>query len=610
VSTHEPTDRVDAADTTRRRAATRHDTAGRPTLLLGHGSIASDTALLLRLQRAAGNARVQRALALLGRDVDPGTAPTTAPAATVAPTTAAVVGDATQELAPGQMRRTAFLAALRAELDGAVASADALAQADARVTLPGAFAELESQDTAGLERSVLAQLPGVEPGDARRYVTAAGVAARAQLAGAPAPAQGIVGRALAAAGALVSALFKAREGRSTPADARVVRHSLGAGHPLDAGLRHPMERAYGRSFADVRVHTDVAAGTMSEQLGARAFTVGDDIAFSPGEYQPASPVGSALVAHELAHVGQHGGGTDAPSIAGLEEDADRSAVGAVVSLWAGDAGGAQLDGVMPRLRAGLRLQRCAGGSAQGRGTVAPAPTTTPLTPEQWHAAVVAAQGQTGPAQAAAMTMLVQNALAVLGLTVRTAGSAHADVDPADYAPIPVVNVDVRLNQKRRWISPDRRRAGEVPEPVGANYGYNFRAGSDRYVVLGPNALNADSPLWTRQCAQHELELVSMERAGRSKAELELLVWTEDFRRYFHQDLAEGRVRHWNPMRGYYDQSGPAVRQQSIGRLVEYFTTPPSGADAEAVRRAVRAWVRRHQSSAMATDLGAALPGAP
>lgn len=43
---------------------------------------------------------------------------------------------------------------------------------------------------------------------------------------------------------------------------------------------------------------------MSRALGAAAFTYGNDIYFNEGRWQPSSPAGSALLAHELAHTVQ------------------------------------------------------------------------------------------------------------------------------------------------------------------------------------------------------------------------------------------------------------------------------------------------------------------
>jgi len=59
----------------------------------------------------------------------------------------------------------------------------------------------------------------------------------------------------------------------------------------------------------VRVHTDVRSAEISDNLNARAFTLGNNIAFGSGEYQPGTLIGNALIAHELAHVVQQGGGS-------------------------------------------------------------------------------------------------------------------------------------------------------------------------------------------------------------------------------------------------------------------------------------------------------------
>jgi hypothetical protein len=42
-------------------------------------------------------------------------------------------------------------------------------------------------------------------------------------------------------------------------------------------------------------------------VSARAFTVGSDIFFSPGKYEPHTPAGAELIAHEAAHVVQQRG---------------------------------------------------------------------------------------------------------------------------------------------------------------------------------------------------------------------------------------------------------------------------------------------------------------
>ena len=59
------------------------------------------------------------------------------------------------------------------------------------------------------------------------------------------------------------------------------------------------------------MHTGSEAHAASRALGARAFTVGNDISFAAGEYQPTTAAGRRLLAHELAHV------VHAPRLPGL-----------------------------------------------------------------------------------------------------------------------------------------------------------------------------------------------------------------------------------------------------------------------------------------------------
>ena len=80
--------------------------------------------------------------------------------------------------------------------------------------------------------------------------------------------------------------------------------SLGEGAPLPSPVRAAFERRFDHDFSGVRVHTDERAGATAHRLRARAFTVGSDIAFSRGEYSPATREGLGLLAHELTHVVQ------------------------------------------------------------------------------------------------------------------------------------------------------------------------------------------------------------------------------------------------------------------------------------------------------------------
>ena len=83
---------------------------------------------------------------------------------------------------------------------------------------------------------------------------------------------------------------------------------LGPGEPLDLATRGFFEQRMRADFSQVRVHTGPAAEHEARLLSARAFTVGDHIAFARGAYRPDTEAGRALLAHELAHVKQQSGG--------------------------------------------------------------------------------------------------------------------------------------------------------------------------------------------------------------------------------------------------------------------------------------------------------------
>jgi Domain of unknown function (DUF4157) len=82
----------------------------------------------------------------------------------------------------------------------------------------------------------------------------------------------------------------------------------GGGQPLDAPLRTGMERALGVDLSDVRVHTDGAAAASAHAVQAHAYTVGNDVVFGAGQYQPGTESGQRTLAHELTHVVQQRSG--------------------------------------------------------------------------------------------------------------------------------------------------------------------------------------------------------------------------------------------------------------------------------------------------------------
>jgi hypothetical protein len=81
----------------------------------------------------------------------------------------------------------------------------------------------------------------------------------------------------------------------------------GGGAPLDRSVGDRVAPAIGDTLGDVRVHTGDGAAALARAVSARAFTVGSDIFFAPGEYRPGTPTGDRLIAHEAAHVAQQRG---------------------------------------------------------------------------------------------------------------------------------------------------------------------------------------------------------------------------------------------------------------------------------------------------------------
>jgi hypothetical protein len=90
----------------------------------------------------------------------------------------------------------------------------------------------------------------------------------------------------------------------------LVNDVLGSsGQPLDTATRAFMEPRFGYDFSGVRVHNDANADTTARALNARAFTIGGDVSFASGEFQPETAAGRHLLAHELGHVIQQSGGS-------------------------------------------------------------------------------------------------------------------------------------------------------------------------------------------------------------------------------------------------------------------------------------------------------------
>ena len=596
---------------------------------------------------------------------EPTTAEPTAETAGNAETTAAglIVDDEQRELGPGQMRKSEFLDELRTSV---------CATADAELSRVGQSAQgcpyIESwigyyrtRDSQHVERALRKYAPeAADVTSARDYILIVnervrrGVATWAttgEITGVPEEmasqlpgvglseavgglVSGVAGTVSSAVSSVVSGVggalsgigglfFKGRDGGAQQVDyPEAIQAQLGSGHSLDGGVKSRMESAFGHDFSRVRVHADARAAELSASLNARAFTIGSDVAFGAGEYQPGSLIGDALLAHELAHVVQQGGANPAamPMQKGeagqnpLEEDADLSAVSAVVSLWGGAKGiwGNISQNAMPRLRSGLRLQRCVGTTAQQRQTQ---PVTCTQPSANWSGDLKAAKEIADETErSSAMASLVQQALCSLNLQVNTAGNKHPNnVNPDDYKPSPVVNFDIELNQKQSWPL----EQGAKTRKLEKNYGYNFRTGATLYIILGPYALDPNGPDYTRRAAEHERYLAERYTKGAaevSQFDAEVDTWTQDFVKYF---LLLGRKGQgpksepmyfgngWQPLVDlYYEKASADAKKKALEKLVGFYKNPPvSGDKQKAAKELFELWIeRRDQTKQLVIDL--------
>jgi hypothetical protein len=114
----------------------------------------------------------------------------------------------------------------------------------------------------------------------------------------------------------------------SPARIEASGRLVARGVPLPEKVRQEAEQLFGADFSEVRIHV----GPEAARMGALAFTMGSDIYFAPGLYDPDSEKGLGLLGHELAHVVQqrsgrarnpHGYGVAVVRDEALEAEADR-----------------------------------------------------------------------------------------------------------------------------------------------------------------------------------------------------------------------------------------------------------------------------------------------
>ncbi|HRW63421.1 MAG TPA: DUF4157 domain-containing protein [Bacteroidales bacterium] len=105
--------------------------------------------------------------------------------------------------------------------------------------------------------------------------------------------------------------------------------STGTATHLPSHVQAKMESSFGTDFSGVNIHANSGQAT---NIGALAYTQGNDVHFAPGQFNPGSQKGQELIGHELTHVVQQrqgrvkpdkqGKGMNINSNPALEKEAD------------------------------------------------------------------------------------------------------------------------------------------------------------------------------------------------------------------------------------------------------------------------------------------------
>jgi hypothetical protein len=94
-----------------------------------------------------------------------------------------------------------------------------------------------------------------------------------------------------------------------PGVASDIQTVRGGGSLLPESARQFFEPRFGHDFSGVRIYTDERAAESANKINALAYTIGRDIVFGAQQFSPETTTGKSLLAHELTHVVQQGGGS-------------------------------------------------------------------------------------------------------------------------------------------------------------------------------------------------------------------------------------------------------------------------------------------------------------
>ncbi len=248
----------------------------------------------------------------------------------------------------------------------------------------------------------------------------------------------------------------------------------------------------------------------------------------------------------------------------------------------------------------LSLQRMVGNTVVSglvhRQTYGPAATGTPAS---WETDVEKAT------TAAARCALVKQAVGSAATVVDQTANAQSDakVDPSHLQPVPTVNYDDNLNQKKKKAQ---------------DAGTTTHDGAKSFVVLGPLALRKTQFFWTRVILAHEFDHVN-QNTSKSKLkgdDSEVDAWTTSFIRDFHRTYVIKEISGGNcyvddyltfsQFAGYYanPKVDATLKTNTISRIKDYYnnTIKPH----KVHDRVFRFWVHRTITTKLAEDINNAL----
>ncbi len=200
----------------------------------------------------------------------------------------------------------------------------------------------------------------------------------------------------------------------------------GAGVAPDAAVRARVEATTGADLSGARVHTGSSSQESASALRASAFTVGQDIHFAAGQYQPATAAGGHLLAHELVHTVQQKSGPPGAQLKSSEVSQEGDAAEVEADHIAGIAMSGAAARVAPVARAAAisRGPATLSGNPAEKTDAAGKPTTSHRSIGVGDAVDAPAAGTTTTQVKAANVKVVASELAPLHL------------EPAAVCPVP------------------------------------------------------------------------------------------------------------------------------------------------------------------------------